>query len=167
MSDKRDSIQILSALTSDICVSVEVLRDYENGNYPNREEFFRCGIYRLCLQTIILNCAKYTEFCREYGCVIRECCPELQKLANQVKSQLEARGVNTARNKFIAHNRCKKNKRPLSVAEIDKLVINVMGSESALPFIEFLFPQDLEGKPKKDYLVGILETIKDRIGSTL
>lgn len=163
MDNKRDAVEILNGFIADICVAVEVLKDYESGIYPNRDSLFRQGIYRLCLQSIILNCAKYTEFCREYGFVLKECCPDLQGLSNQVKSELERRDVNSVRSKYIAHNRCDKTKKPLTVAEIDALIIKVMGNSSALPFINFLMPDNFKEIPREDYFVGFLETMRDRI----
>ena len=135
LSIKEDAIHILNEFIADICVGVEVLKDYEHGIYPNRDELFKQGIYRLCLQSIFLNCAKYTEFCREYGQVLNECCQDLTKLNNQVKAKFEQRGINAFRSKYIAHNRCDKTKKPFTLEEIKPVLAALL----IVVFSSFLF----------------------------
>ncbi|GAB2198959.1 hypothetical protein [Sessilibacter sp. MAH4] len=167
MSIKEDAIHILNEFIADICIGVEVLKDYENGIYPNRDELFKQGIYRLCLQSIFLNCAKYTEFCREYGQVLNEYCQDLAKLNNQVKAEFEQRGINSFRSKYIAHNRCDKTKKPFTVEEINSQVVKILGSTNAKPFLDFLLPDNPDGVPEIDYFTGFLKVIRDRISATL
>lgn len=167
MSVKHDAIHILNEFIADICVSVEVLKDYEDGIYPNRDELFRQGIYRLCLQSIFLNCAKYTEFCREYGRVLYECCQDLTELNNEVKAEFERRGINAFRSKYIAHNRCDKTKKPFTLEEIDSQVVKILGSTNAKPFLEFLLPDDIDNVQEMDYFTGFLKVMRDRISATL
>mgnify|MGYP003666754641 CR=1 FL=1 len=167
MSTKQDAVDILNEFIADICIAVEVLRDYELGVYPNRDELFRQGMYRLCLQSIFLNCAKYTEFCREYGQVLRECCPDLQDLNNRVKSELEKRGVNAFRSKYIAHNRCDITKKPFTLDEINSYVVKILGGSNAKPFLDFLMPESPDSVPDADYFTGFLGVIRDRICAKL
>ncbi len=167
MSIKEDAIHILNEFIADICIGVEVLKDYENGVYPNRDELFRQGIYRLCLQSIFLNCAKYTEFCREYGQVLHECCQDLTELNNQIKAEFERRGINAFRSKYIAHNRCDKTKKPFTIEEIDSQVVKILGSKNVKPFLDFLLPDNPDSVPEMDYFTGFLKVMRDRISATL
>lgn len=167
MSIKEDAIHILNEFITDICIGVEVLKDYENGVYPNRDKLFRQGVYRLCLHSIFLNCAKYTEFCREYGQVLNECCQDLTKLNNQVKAEFERRGINAFRSKYIAHNRCDKTRKPLTLEEINRQVTTILGGKNAKPFLDFLLPDNLDDVPEVDYFAGFLKVMRDRIIASL
>ena len=167
MNIKQDAVDILNGLIGDICIAVEVLRDYETGVYPNRDGWYRKGILRLCLQSIFLNCAKYTEFCREYGFVLTECCPELKKTGNIVKGELEKRGVNAFRSKYIAHNRCDKTKKPFTSEQVDEYVANILGGNGLEPFLDFLLPDNPKKFEKLDYFTGFMEIVRDKIHQKL
>jgi len=162
MSERQDAIDILNGMILDICVAVEVLRDYEHGDYPKRDDLFRQGIYRLCLQSIILNLAKFTEFCREYGKLIHECCPELTLQKNKMKEALERKKVNDIRSKYIAHNRCDKTKSPLSTQEIDTLLIGVIGSDYAQDFLDWLHPQIASDEDVPESFTGYISLVRDK-----
>ncbi|WP_350998358.1 MULTISPECIES: hypothetical protein [unclassified Shewanella] len=167
MNAKQDAIDILNGFIVDISVAVEVLKDYEVGDYPQRDNQFRQGLYRLCLQSIILNCAKYTEFCREYGQVLNECCPDLSSERNNIKENLEQRGVNKFRSKYIAHNRCDITKRPFTTKETDMLVNSIIGGSGALDFLNWLLPDYPENVKTQKYFTGFLSLLRDRIHETL
>ncbi len=167
MSIKEDTIHILNEFIADICIGVEVLKDYEYGIYPNRDKLFKQVIYRLCLESIFLNCAKYTEFYREYGQVLNECCQDLTKLNNQVKAEFELRGINAFRSKYIAHNRCDKTKKPFTIEEINSQVVKILGNTNAKPFLDFLLPDNPDSVPEIDYFTGCLKVMRDRISATL
>ena len=167
MSERQDAIDILNGMILDICVAVEVLRDYEHGDYPNRDALFRQGIYRLCLQSIILNLAKFTEFCREYGKLMHQFCPELTIQRNKIKEDLEKKKVNDIRSKYIAHNRCDKTKSPLSTQEIDTLLIGVIGSDSAQDFLDWLHPQTMSDADNPESFSGCISLVRDKLAKGL
>lgn len=163
MSERQDAVDILNGMILDICVAVEILRDYEYGEYPNRDELFRQGLYRLCLQSIVLNLAKYTEFCREYGQLAHKHCPELSSQRNKIKEDLENKNVNEIRSKYIAHNRCKKSKQALSTDEIDKLMNGIMGSDSAHLFLNWLLPHKAIDVDDPESFTGFISLLRDKL----
>tara|TARA_R110001583_G_scaffold36787_5_gene120885 strand:- start:2931 stop:3431 length:501 start_codon:yes stop_codon:yes gene_type:complete len=166
MSESQYSVDVLNGLIVDLHTPINVLKDYTEQLHGEIDPEFRQGLYRFCLQALILNCAKYTEFCRDYGKVVNEVATEFAPLMNKFKSEIEIKGINSFRNDYIGHIRSKKLKRPLTTEETDAEIYKIVGS-SALPFMDWICPDTPSTADSKTYLVGVLVLIRDEISKSL
>jgi hypothetical protein len=166
MSDLIEARDVLNGFIVDFVTPIQVLHFYENGEMPKVSDTFRVGIYRFCLQTIILNCSKYSEFCRDYGKICHSYAPELTELRNRFKDDLEKRGVNEFRTNFIAHNKASSKVKALNVEQVDSFINKIAGSD-ALPFLNWIYPvSSTKGNPDS-YLVGVIVMIRDKLNESI
>ena len=166
MSEPKHAIDVLNGLIVDLDTPIKVLTDYLESEYFEIDNDFRKGLFRFCLQTLILNCAKYTEFCRDYGKVVNTHAQSLAPLMNQFKIEIEAKGINSFRNDYIGHIRSKKLKRPLTIEETDAEINKIVGS-SALPFMNWICPDVPSKTDSTKYLIGVLVLMRDEIAKSL
>jgi hypothetical protein len=165
MNDIEASKIILNGFLRDLCMPVVVLKDYVKGSYRTNfaglsDEHIYLSIFSLCMQQIILNCAKYTEFLREYGKVLNKHSPSWANERNSIKSEIERRGINTFRTKFIAHNRCDKKKSPLTANEVDAILKSIAGGDKAIDFLDWVCPDKITNENIEKCIVGIIELTK-------
>lgn len=162
MSEIEDAKIILNGFLRDLTVPVLVLKDHVSGVYKPKYPYFDdeqiyLGMFSLCMQAIVLNCSKYTEFLREYGKVLNEHSPQWTRKRNAVKAELERRGVNRLRSKFIAHNRCDEAKKPLSKEEIDRILKDIAGGDKAIDFLNWVFPDKIGDENIEECVTGIIQ----------
>src|SRR5579872_5524477 len=105
MSQAKEAIKILSGFIGDFCTPIEVIKDYEADpifRKPGREKFVQ-GVYRLCLQALALNMAKYVEFCRKYPKVVHDNAPQYSKQMNLFQEKIKEKEVMAFRNDYVGH----------------------------------------------------------------
>jgi thiol-disulfide isomerase/thioredoxin len=168
MEKVKEAISILSGFIGDFCTPIEVIKGYEDDEKFRMEgrEVFVQGVYRLCLQSIILNMAKYVEFCRKYSQTINEHAPQYSKLMNSYQEKIKQKDVTKFRNDYIGHIQIDKEKRVLSDDEVDAYISKIIG-EHALPFFNWICPENYDETNPELSLVGVITMIRDELHKSL
>jgi hypothetical protein len=166
MNKVEEAISILSGLLGDLCALIEVLKDYEHQPEFHKRPVFRQSVYRLCLQSIILNMAKYEEFTTKYSKVVLANAPQHHRVMNNFKEQIKKKGVITFRNDYVAHVQRSKEKRVLTDEEVDEQIHQIVG-DNAIPFFDWICPEDTEKVEPNGYLVGVIQLIRDDLSRSL
>jgi hypothetical protein len=166
MNEIKHAIDVLNGLIVDLDTPIKVLKGYLESEDFEIDKDFRQGLFRFCLQTLILNCSKYTEFCRNYGKVVNRHARPLAPLMNKFKIEIEDKGINSFRNDYIGHIRSNKLKRPLTTEETDAEIKKIVGI-NALPFMDWICPDTPSKVDPTTYLIGVLVLMRDEIVKAL
>ncbi len=159
MRQKEEIVEILCGFIAEIQSAIELIKDFEEAHPDNRNPVYRQGVYRVCLNSIMLNLAKYLEFHEKYNKELHNLVPvHTDDRRHWAKIFIE-KGVKEFRNKYLAHIRCKNDKRTLTYNEIDAYVYKICGGKSALDFFELLSPE----KSGVKGFIQMVEEIRDDI----
>ena len=137
----EELIEILCGFIVDVQSSIRLIEDMEEHETHGENAVFRQGAYRVCLNSIFLNLAKFIEFHDKYNRELHSLFPELTDRRKYWVSEFKKRDVIGFRNKFVAHIRCKASKKPLTYDEMDSYVSKICGGRDALAFFEWLYPE--------------------------
>ncbi|WP_312842888.1 hypothetical protein [Stutzerimonas nitrititolerans] len=168
MSQVNEAVKILSGLIGDICTPIKVIKDYEADPefQKKNKEIFRQCVYRLCLQALALNMAKYVEFCRKYSKIVNDNAPQHSKPMNLFQEKIKQKEVMGFRNDYVGHIQKDSEKRILTENEIDAYISKIFGND-ALIFFKWVWPEGFESKPPESSLVGIIVALRDALRAKL
>lgn len=138
----EELIEILCGFISDIQSSIELIKDLEYHQLYGDNTIYRQGAYRVCLNAIFLNMAKFIEFHEKYNETLHELVPYFSEERKRWVVEFNKRQVRDFRNKFVAHIRCKKSKKPLTYEEMDCFVEKICGGKDPLVFFEWISPRN-------------------------
>ena len=161
----KQACNILNELLADLTMAVTVLKDYEERGNINGLQ--RQVLHRLCFSTIFIECTKYVEFCTKYSRILNLEIPQLNSLRNKYQEDIKSKGIVSLRNDYIGHIHSKKLQRPLTDDEIQEQFISIIGSDSVLPFLDWICPDHLSKTDKTKSLVGTIEIIRDELEKKL
>lgn len=162
----EEIISIFSCLIGDLTIAVEVLNEFESRSI--RPDKKRQTIWRLCFFSIIMSCRKYVEACEKYGTEINEICPSLKSLKGIHVDKINRNSaIVDLRNHYVAHVQKKSEKRALSDQEVQAYIIQMIGSEDATEFLNWICPDSIENSNEEECLVGAIEKIRDEVAKKL
>ena len=140
---------------------LSLMNDKKNGESSANQTVYR-GVYRICLASIILNLAKYTEFYKRYKGIIP---PDMRKVSKQLHNDIVSRGVKDFRNKVVGHIWDLENNRPLTGEEID-LRINKIMRGNINDFLHWIHNPGDNTFPNtvSSILVRLRDEIRDKYG---
>lgn len=163
MSQVRESVDILNGLIVEIQTAIIVIKNHEKDPEFRSNELFRNGLYRICLQSIMLNLSKFIEFNEKYNIFLNSITPEHNELRKSLVSILLKKRIREFRNKYLAHVSCKKSKKALSYSEIDAYIEKVVGGRDAIPFFEWLSPEAPRDSEEGSSFLGGVVLIRNSI----
>ena len=163
MSQVRESLDILNALIVEIQTAIIVIKNHEKDPEFRSNELFRKGLHRICLQSIMLNLSKFIEFNEKYNIFLNSIAPEHNELRKMLISILLKKRIREFRNKYLAHVSCKRSKKALSSSEIDTYIEGVIGGRDAVPFFEWLSPENTNESEDGSSFLGSVVLIRNSI----
>ncbi len=114
-----------------------------------------------------MSCTKYVEYCDKYGKLINDEAPQLSKLQNKFKEEIKNRGIVAFRNDYIGHIHSKKLGRALSNIEAQDKLESCIGGQNSLPFLNWIYPDEVELECRENYLVGAIELLHNALQAKL
>lgn len=157
--------KILNSLVADLTMAVTVIKDYEERGQLT--EIQRKALYRLCFSELVIHCSKYVELCRKYGQQLNQEIPDLNSLKNNFSEEIKRKGIVSFRNDYVGHIHSKKLKRPLTDEEVQNRIIDIIGSDNPLDFLNWICPDNLSSTDMNKSLVGVISQMRDALGKKL
>jgi len=167
MSCKTQEIEeILTHIMMDLTTAVTVLKDYESKPFLHEPENMskRQCVWRLCVNSIVINCCKYMEVNERYGMYFKEHIHELTDLRNKYYKEINNnKSIKKLRNYCVAH--VSNKAEYLTANEVQSEINGMFGGEHADKFFNWLCPDNIESTVLEDSLVGTIQLLRDAIGS--
>ncbi|OOE56940.1 hypothetical protein BZG13_12905 [Salinivibrio sp. ML323] len=167
----QELLEILVGLIGDLTISVSLIREYESKPYMHKPELktSRQCIWRLCFNSIVLNCCKYVELNRKYSREFNEMTNELNQLRGQFNEQITSnKSLLILRDDYVAHVNSKKTKKSLTPSEVQEHIITMIGgSTNAAKFLDWVCPDSFEASNLNESLVGVVTQLRDLLASKL
>ncbi|OOE40307.1 hypothetical protein BZG00_05615 [Salinivibrio kushneri] len=167
----QELLEILVGLIGDLTISVSLIREYESKPYMHKPELktSRQCIWRLCFNSIVLNCCKYVELNRKYSREFNEMTNELNQLRGQFNEQITSnKSLLILRDDYVAHVNSKKTKKSLTPSEVQEHIITMIGgSTNAAKFLDWVCPDSFEASNPNESLVGVVTQLRDLLASKL
>ena len=164
MDRKDEVIKILAGLVSDLGTPISVLRDYESMTAfkdPIKASF-RLGVYRLCINSIVINLNKYVELWRKYSDIKRTFLSAHDSSINLYISKINNLGVAGFRNDYAAHVQNNKIKKILTDEDVMAFVQNLTDGDAENLF-SWIYPKNYLQLDRKDSLMGVVMLAKDTL----
>ncbi|EGQ7962700.1 TPA: hypothetical protein NGS90_003650 [Vibrio parahaemolyticus] len=167
----HELLEILVGLIGELTISVSIIREYEDKPYMHKPELVasRQSIWRLCFNSIVLNCCKYVELNRKYSREFNEMTPELNKIRGQYNELITSnKSLLILRDDYVAHVNSLKTKKCLTPDEVQNHIITMIGGgTNAAEFLDWICPDDYESSNPNESLVGVVTQLRDLLVSKL
>ncbi|MEZ9142112.1 MULTISPECIES: hypothetical protein [unclassified Shewanella] len=167
MNKLEDAIYILDGLAGDLTGGVLLLKETRRGELLANTSIQNKHIFRIAFTSLFMNCSKYVEFCKKYGELLNSEVSELSTLKNKFHNEILDRGIVSFRNDYIGHIHSRSLKRPLSHKETQSKLESCIGGEDSLPFLNWIYPDDVESVDKNTYLVGAIQQLHEALQKKL
>ena len=131
----QELLEVLVGLIGDLTISVSVIREYEAKPHMHTLELktSRQCIWRLCFNSIVINCCKYVELNRKYSKEFNDNIPELNKLRGQFNERITSnKSLLLLRDDYIAHVNSHKTKKSLTPTEVQDHIVSMIGGQNAV-----------------------------------
>ncbi len=157
---------ILTGLIGDLSIAVSVLKEYESKPEMRKPELAvrsQC-IWRLCVNSIVINCCKYVELNRKFGQEFKNEIPELNKLRGQFNEKItKNKSIGILRDDYVAHVNSRSSKKCLTHAEVQNHILSMFGGTHASKFLDWVCPDHIEASNQHESLVGTIQLLKDAV----
>jgi len=156
---------LLVDLMLDLSSPAKIYRDYRNSPDFDPDKLTYIGIARVCNSHAILALCKMCEILKNYNNEIRDF-PRLHKELNQVKANLEVRGINRLRSQYIAHIHEKGEKSPPPISEM-RDILEIIARKDLDDFYEWISPvESNSSRGILNMVYELKEEIRAIVGST-
>ncbi|EGQ7835228.1 hypothetical protein ACS0KD_004405 [Vibrio vulnificus] len=163
-------LEILTNMMGDLTIAVSIIREYEEKPHMHKPELrvSRQCIWRLCLNSIVLNCCKFEELNRKYAKEMNQIIPEYNSLRGEYNEIIKNnKSIQSLRNDYVAHVNSSRTKNALTPDEVQSHIKAIVGSESANDFLDWVCPERVETTDLDKSLVGVVLQLRDSLGSKL
>jgi hypothetical protein len=124
---------------------------------PPRETV-QIGIRRLCLSSVILSLCKWVEYYDLYKSIIPS---DIQQHAKQLRNEIDRKGIPDFRNKIVGHILDDDTKRPITMEDVEKKLLSILGPNDINGFMRWVNNPD--GNQFPDNVVMVIERVRERI----